>query len=68
VLALSLHEASAKVRDGGPVDDEEDYDLDAWAGVVPLRLTPGELEPDARLRDGIPVPPSVEAWVGRAVA
>jgi hypothetical protein len=68
VLAMTLDEASAKVRDGGPVDDAEDYDSDAWAGVVPLRLTPGEPEPDARLRAGIAVPPSVDGWIGRATA
>ncbi len=42
VLALPLDEASAKIRTGGPVDDEEDYALPIWAGVVPLTLTPGE--------------------------
>lgn len=42
VLALPLDEASAKIRTGGPVDDEEDYALPVWAGVVPLKLTPGE--------------------------
>ena len=42
VLALPLEEASAKIRTGGPVDDEEDYALPVWAGVVPLKLTPGE--------------------------
>jgi hypothetical protein len=68
VLAMTLDEASAKVRDGGLVDDAEDYDSDAWAGVVPLRLTPGEPEPDARLRAGIAVPPSVDGWIGRATA
>jgi nitroimidazol reductase NimA-like FMN-containing flavoprotein (pyridoxamine 5'-phosphate oxidase superfamily) len=66
VLALSLDEASAKVRTGGPVDDAEDYDSDHWAGVLPLRLTPGELEPDPLLREGIPVAPSVEASTGAA--
>jgi uncharacterized protein len=40
VLALPLDEASAKIRTGGPVDDEEDYAMPIWAGVVPLRLTP----------------------------
>lgn len=39
VLALDLVEVSAKVRDGGPVDDEEDLALPHWAGVVPLTLT-----------------------------
>ena len=42
VLALPIGEASAKIRTGGPVDDEEDYALPVWAGVLPLRLTPGE--------------------------
>jgi hypothetical protein len=42
VLALPLEEASAKIRRGGPVDDEEDYALPIWAGVVPLTLTRGE--------------------------
>jgi len=65
VLALDLAEASAKVRTGGPVDDEEDYALDVWAGVVPLALTPGAPEPDARLAPGTPVSPAVDAWVTR---
>jgi nitroimidazol reductase NimA-like FMN-containing flavoprotein (pyridoxamine 5'-phosphate oxidase superfamily) len=41
VLALPLREVSAKVRTGGVADEPEDYDLAHWAGVVPLRLTPG---------------------------
>jgi len=40
VLALPLDEASAKIRAGGPLDDEEDYALPVWAGVLPLALTP----------------------------
>lgn len=62
ILALHLDESSAKVRTGGPVDETDDYDLDHWAGVLPLRLVPGDLQPDARLRDGIPVPESVIDW------
>lgn len=42
VLALPIEEASAKIRTGGPVDDEEDYTLPVWAGVLPLKLTPQE--------------------------
>src|SRR5262245_39557013 len=41
-LSLPLSEASAKVRTGPPVDDEADYALDVWAGVVPLSLVKGE--------------------------
>jgi len=64
VLALPLTEASAKLRAGGPVDDDEDHDLDVWAGVVPLHTTRGAVEPDPRLRAGIPLSPAVAAYVG----
>jgi nitroimidazol reductase NimA-like FMN-containing flavoprotein (pyridoxamine 5'-phosphate oxidase superfamily) len=56
VFALSLDEASAKVREGGPVDEEEDYALDVWAGVVPLWLARGELERDPRMTSPTPDP------------
>jgi nitroimidazol reductase NimA-like FMN-containing flavoprotein (pyridoxamine 5'-phosphate oxidase superfamily) len=46
VLALPIAEASAKIRAGGPVDDEADYALPVWAGVLPLTLTPGVPLPD----------------------
>ncbi len=57
VLALPLEEASAKVRTGPPVDDEEDYQLPVWAGVLELKTTAGELVPDPRLHDGAEPPP-----------
>jgi nitroimidazol reductase NimA-like FMN-containing flavoprotein (pyridoxamine 5'-phosphate oxidase superfamily) len=56
VLALSLQEASVKVRQGPPIDDEEDHELDVWAGVQPVRLVFDEPIDDPRLRPGIPVP------------
>lgn len=56
VLALPLEEVSAKVRVGGPVDDEEDYSLPVWAGVLPLSQTTGAPVPDPRLKEGTPVP------------
>ena len=40
--ALALSEASAKVRTGPPLDDQPDYALDIWAGVIPISLTKGE--------------------------
>src|SRR5918996_3095864 len=49
VLALALDEASAKIRTGPPVDDDEDLELGVWAGVVPLTLEPGEPMPDPLL-------------------
>jgi len=56
VLALPLSEASAKIRAGGPIDDEEDYALSVWAGHLPLALVPGAPVPDSRLPSGIAVP------------
>src|SRR5204863_3674974 len=49
VLSLPLAEASAKVRTGPPLDDEEDYELDVWAGVIPLRLIANAPTSDPRL-------------------
>lgn len=56
VLALPLTEASAKVRTGPPIDDEEDYALPVWAGVLPLRLETLEAVPDPRLPADTPLP------------
>jgi nitroimidazol reductase NimA-like FMN-containing flavoprotein (pyridoxamine 5'-phosphate oxidase superfamily) len=56
VLSLPLVEASAKIRTGPPLDDEEDYAMNVWAGVLPLKLETGEPVKDPRLPDGIPVP------------
>jgi uncharacterized protein len=63
VLALPLEEASAKLRAGPPVDDEEDYALDVWAGVIPLSTVAGEPTPDERLPTGISPSPAARAWV-----
>ncbi|MCW2639994.1 MAG: gcn5-related n-acetyltransferase [Dactylosporangium sp.] len=54
VLALPLREVSAKVRSGGVIDEPEDYALPYWAGVVPLRLTPGAPQPDAGVTAPVP--------------
>jgi nitroimidazol reductase NimA-like FMN-containing flavoprotein (pyridoxamine 5'-phosphate oxidase superfamily) len=56
VLAVPLEEVSAKVRTGGPVDDEEDYSLPVWAGVLPLPVVPSEPIADARLKAGTEIP------------
>jgi uncharacterized protein len=66
VLAVPLQEVSAKVRTGPPKDDEEDYSLPVWSGVLPLALVPGSPDPDARLDPTIPVPSYVTAWDRRA--
>jgi nitroimidazol reductase NimA-like FMN-containing flavoprotein (pyridoxamine 5'-phosphate oxidase superfamily) len=56
VLCLPLTEASAKVRTGPPIDDEEDYTLPVWAGILPLQIVAGEPIKDPRLPEGIEVP------------
>jgi uncharacterized protein len=56
VVSVGLEEASAKIRTGPPIDDEEDYALDVWAGEIPLRLTAGAPVPDPRLAPGILFP------------
>jgi nitroimidazol reductase NimA-like FMN-containing flavoprotein (pyridoxamine 5'-phosphate oxidase superfamily) len=62
VLALTLEEVSAKVRTGGPIDDEEDYSLPVWAGVVPLPVVPAEPIRDARLEAGTEIPQYMRAY------
>lgn len=62
VLALAIDEASAKLRSGPPIDDEEDYALGAWAGVLPLAPAAGPAEADPLLREGIAVPGYVSAY------
>ena len=56
VLALPIDEASAKVRTGPPLDDDEDHAIEVWAGVLPLRTVLGAPEPDPALRAGIELP------------
>src|SRR5688572_23336669 len=56
VLKLAIDEASAKIRTGGPIDDEEDYAMEVWAGVLPLTTATGEPIADERLDPSIAVP------------
>jgi len=56
IMALSLDEASAKVRTGPPADEDDDLPLDVWAGVIPFETVRGDPVPDPKLRAGIEVP------------
>ena len=56
VLCLPIEEASAKIRTGPPLDDEEDYALPMWAGIIPLKLIAEQPINDPRLPAEIPVP------------
>ena len=62
VLSLPLLEASAKIRQGPPLDDEEDYDLNVWAGVIPLTIVAGAPINDPRLPSGIETPSCVSDY------
>ena|SRR5215472_2833456 len=56
ILALPLEEASVKARSGWPKDDDQDYGLGYWAGLLPISMSVGPAEPDPLLREGIGVP------------
>lgn len=56
VVAVTIESASAKIRTGPPKDDEEDYALAVWAGVLPLHQSVGDLQPDERLDPAVAVP------------
>jgi uncharacterized protein len=56
VLALPINEASAKIRTGAPLDDEEDYNLPVWAGEIPLEIVAKNPIPDPKLTPEIPTP------------
>ena len=62
VLALDLVEVSAKIRTGNPVDDEADYALPIWAGVLPLKLTPSPPITDPKLTHAIEAPDHVRNY------
>ena len=56
ILGMPIDEGSAKIRTGGPNDDEEDYALPIWAGVIPISMTVGEPEDDPRNLPGVTPP------------
>lgn len=56
VLKFKIEEASAKVRTGGPIDDEEDYELNIWAGIVPLKFERQPVIADPVLKAGVSIP------------
>jgi len=62
VLVMPIEEVSAKVRAGGPIDDEPDYALACWAGVLPLETRTRRPLPDARLASGTPEPAYLKSF------
>ncbi|MEQ9442297.1 MAG: pyridoxamine 5'-phosphate oxidase family protein [Cyclobacteriaceae bacterium] len=63
VLAVTIEEASAKIRTGPPKDDEADYELPIWAGVLPLQMVAGEPIPDPAMKASLSLPDSVRKSV-----
>ena len=63
IVSIPIESASAKVRVGPPGDDDEDYALPIWAGVVPITQQAGTPQPDPLLRDGIPLPDYIADYV-----
>lgn len=66
ILSMRIDEGSAKIRTGGPVDDDEDYALPIWAGVIPVHQQVGALQPDPRNLDGVAPPAHLSTfrWPG----
>jgi nitroimidazol reductase NimA-like FMN-containing flavoprotein (pyridoxamine 5'-phosphate oxidase superfamily) len=62
VLSVPLTEASAKIRIGQPVDDDEDYDLPIWAGILPLRMSVEDAVADPLLRMDVEIPAHVLSY------
>lgn len=62
VLSLPITEASAKVRTGPPIDNDADYDLPVWAGVLPLIETTGDPVADPRLPANTVVPENIRSY------
>ena len=62
VLCLPITEASAKIRTGDPIDDDEDYAMDVWAGVLPLKIEAGTSIDDTKLNPRIKVPEYVRNY------
>jgi len=62
VLRVPIDQASAKIRSGPPNDEDEDYALDVWAGVLPLSTHVGPPVADPRLRAGIEPEAAVRDW------
>ena len=68
ILAMPIDEASAKIRSGPPIDEEEDYALPVWAGVVKLGMKAGAIEDDPRLGAGIPRPQGLDSLAHLGIA
>jgi len=65
VIALDIESASAKVASGMPDDEDEDYAIPVWAGILPLQSAFTSLQSDDRLLDGVELSPAAKAMQGK---
>ncbi len=63
VVSMDIEQASAKIRSGGPIDDDADYALPVWAGVLPVRQVQAAPIPDPKLASGIEFPENLSAYL-----
>ena len=63
VVKIIIDEASAKIRTGPPSDDEEDYGLDVWAGLLQFKTVLLDPVDDPRLKDGVNVPEYIQKFI-----
>lgn len=66
VLKMTIDEASAKLRIGPPIDDEEDYAMNIWAGVLPVELKTGDPIDDDRLDNGAAPPDNITNYTRKS--
>ena len=59
MLEFAIEDASAKVRTGPPIDDDEDYALPIWAGILPMKVEAAAAVTDPKLSHALPVPEHV---------
>jgi hypothetical protein len=67
IIALEIESASAKVSNSMPADEDQDYDIPIWAGVLPLAATFASLQSDDRLHDGVEPSSAVKAMEGKVL-
>ena len=67
VIAMEISAASAKITDGMPIDEDEDYDIPVWAGVLPLTSVLGELMTDERILPGVESSEAVRSLQNRRI-
>lgn len=67
VIALEIETASAKISDNGVEDEDDDYEIPVWAGVLPITLSFGSLVNDDRLIPGVEPSAAVRAMQNRKI-